>query len=190
AVPKGTGRSRAGRGTKRLLGDGSRGKDKRGDEPQGCPSRRALGAGKSRSYEASRPFCRLGILSGDVLAGFTLRRADAAQKFGIHDRGDSYGSAGCRRQHCGFYRIQYARAETTACAESSGSCASGTMVRERRIRGQSVCLLLSGILELPRSQPLSEGGDRRELASSGPRDAANRITERQDTRRGSDFKLT
>src|SRR5882757_2963744 len=49
AVPKGTGRPRAGRGTKQLLGHGSRGKDERGDEPQGCASRRAPGARQSRS---------------------------------------------------------------------------------------------------------------------------------------------
>src|SRR5260370_9333678 len=68
AVPKGTGRSRAGRGTKRLLGDGSRGKDEGGDEAPGCASRRPSGAGESRSYEGSGPLSPPGIVCVDILA--------------------------------------------------------------------------------------------------------------------------
>src|SRR5260370_3707637 len=75
-VPKGTRPPRTGRGTQRLLGDGNRGKDEGGDEPQGCASRRAPGAGESRSYEGSRPLCRLGNFCGNLLAGFAFRRSE------------------------------------------------------------------------------------------------------------------
>jgi hypothetical protein len=43
-----------------------------------------LERGESRSYEGSRPFCRLGIFSGDVLARFALRRSNAAQEPWLH----------------------------------------------------------------------------------------------------------
>src|SRR5205807_3893766 len=71
AVPKGTGRPRAGRRTEWLSGDGRRRKDKAGDEPQGCASRRALGRRNSRGFKGNRPLRRLGILYRDVVARFT-----------------------------------------------------------------------------------------------------------------------
>src|SRR2546430_1920591 len=79
AVPKRTRRRRVARRTERLPRNGSRGKDEAWDEPQGCASRRPLGAGESRNCKGSCPFCRLGIVCGDVLARFALRSAHSAQ---------------------------------------------------------------------------------------------------------------
>jgi hypothetical protein len=73
AVPKGTGRRGVGRRTTGLLGDGSRRKDKAGDEPPGCTSIGALGAREPRNDEGSRPLGRLGIFCGDLLARFAIR---------------------------------------------------------------------------------------------------------------------
>jgi len=79
-VSKGAGRPGVGRRTAWFPGYGSRRKDEAGYEPQGCASSCAFGARKPRSYEGNRPLCRLGIFCRDVVAGFALRRAHAAQE--------------------------------------------------------------------------------------------------------------
>src|SRR5260370_11324146 len=65
-VPKGTWPPRTGRGTQRLLGDGTRGKNEGGDEPQGCAWRRAPGAGGCRRYERNPPLRRTGNIYGQL----------------------------------------------------------------------------------------------------------------------------
>src|SRR6202011_1533674 len=66
AVPKGTRQRGVGRRAAWLPGDGRRRKDEAGDEPQGCASCRALGAGESRTYQGSRPLRWLGMFCRDL----------------------------------------------------------------------------------------------------------------------------
>ena len=51
---------------------------------ESCASRRVLGTGKSRSYEGSRPLCRLGMSRGDVVARFALCHPHAPQVSRFH----------------------------------------------------------------------------------------------------------
>jgi hypothetical protein len=89
-----------------IAGDRGRRKDKPGDEPQGCPSSGAIGAREPRSYEGTRPLCRLGIACGDLLAGSALRRPHASQESRIHIRCCTHA---CSRDRCHYSSIQYGR---------------------------------------------------------------------------------
>jgi len=66
---------------KQLPGDGSRRKGEAGHEPQGCASRRAVGAGEiSRLRRKVVRSCWLGIFFRDIVAGFAPWTAYPAQE--------------------------------------------------------------------------------------------------------------